>query len=70
MERLSILLIFSAKKRVSNGSRCSIHVYFTVPKYINWVAAGCLMGMLPITVVYLFLQKFFVKGMADGAIKG
>lgn len=37
---------------------------------INWVAAGCLMGMLPITIVYLFLQKFFVKGMADGAIKG
>ncbi|MEC0230419.1 carbohydrate ABC transporter permease [Paenibacillus alba] len=37
---------------------------------INWVAAGCLMGMLPITVVFLFLQKFFVKGMADGAIKG
>ncbi|WP_261301612.1 carbohydrate ABC transporter permease [Paenibacillus andongensis] len=37
---------------------------------INWVAAGCLMGMLPITVVYLFLQKYFIKGMADGAIKG
>ncbi|MFD0697474.1 carbohydrate ABC transporter permease [Paenibacillus sp. GCM10027628] len=37
---------------------------------INWVAAGCLIGMLPITVVYLFLQKFFIKGMADGAIKG
>ncbi|MFF2089835.1 carbohydrate ABC transporter permease [Paenibacillus sp. NPDC058174] len=37
---------------------------------INWVAAGCLIGMLPITVVYLFHQKFFIKGMADGAIKG
>jgi raffinose/stachyose/melibiose transport system permease protein len=37
---------------------------------INWVAAGCLMGMLPITAVYMFLQKYFIKGMADGAIKG
>lgn len=37
---------------------------------INWVAAGCLMGMLPLTVVYLFLQKYFIKGMADGAVKG
>ncbi|PZE20653.1 carbohydrate ABC transporter permease [Paenibacillus xerothermodurans] len=37
---------------------------------INWVAAGCLMGMLPLTVLYLFLQKYFIKGMADGAVKG
>ncbi|WP_152394556.1 carbohydrate ABC transporter permease [Paenibacillus guangzhouensis] len=37
---------------------------------LNWVAAGCLIGMMPMTVVYLFLQKYFIKGMADGAIKG
>lgn len=37
---------------------------------VNWVAAGCLMGMLPLTVLYLFLQKYFIKGMADGAVKG
>jgi raffinose/stachyose/melibiose transport system permease protein len=37
---------------------------------INWVAAGCLMGMMPLTVLYLFLQKYFIKGMADGAVKG
>lgn len=37
---------------------------------VNWVAAGCFIGMLPMTVVYLFLQKYFIKGMADGAIKG
>ncbi|RUS49133.1 carbohydrate ABC transporter permease [Cohnella sp. AR92] len=37
---------------------------------INWVAAGCLVGMLPMTLAYLFLQKYFIKGMADGAVKG
>ncbi|HEY4391917.1 MAG TPA: ABC transporter permease subunit, partial [Paenibacillus sp.] len=37
---------------------------------INWVAAGCLIGMMPMAIVYLFLQKYFIKGMADGAIKG
>jgi len=37
---------------------------------LNWVAAGCLIGMLPMTVVYLLLQKYFIKGMADGAVKG
>ncbi|RKP54474.1 carbohydrate ABC transporter permease [Cohnella endophytica] len=37
---------------------------------INWVAAGCLIGMMPLTLTYLFLQKYFIKGMADGAVKG
>ncbi|WP_372630816.1 carbohydrate ABC transporter permease [Cohnella sp.] len=37
---------------------------------INWVAAGCLIAMLPMTLTYLFLQKYFIKGMADGAVKG
>lgn len=37
---------------------------------INWVAAGCMLGMLPLTVLYLSLQKYFIKGMVDGAIKG
>jgi len=37
---------------------------------VNWVAAGCLMGMAPLTVLYLLLQKYFIKGMADGAVKG
>jgi len=37
---------------------------------VNWVAAGCFMGMMPLVAVYLFLQKYFVKGMVDGAVKG
>jgi raffinose/stachyose/melibiose transport system permease protein len=37
---------------------------------VNWVAAGCFIGMLPLTLLYLFLQKYFIKGMVDGAIKG
>ncbi|MFD0716036.1 carbohydrate ABC transporter permease [Paenibacillus sp. GCM10027626] len=37
---------------------------------VNWVAAGCFIGMMPLVAVYLFLQKYFVKGMVDGAVKG
>ena len=37
---------------------------------VHWVAAGCFISMLPLTVLYLSLQKYFIKGMADGAIKG
>lgn len=37
---------------------------------IGLVAAGCLVGILPMTVIYLFLQKYFVKGLSEGAMKG
>ena len=37
---------------------------------LNWVAAGCITGAIPMVVLYLFLQKYFIKGLAAGAIKG
>lgn len=37
---------------------------------ISYVAAGCLIGMMPMVIVYLFMQKYFIKGLTDGAVKG
>lgn len=37
---------------------------------INWVAAGCIIGTIPLVILYLFLQKYFVKGLSAGAVKG
>ncbi len=37
---------------------------------IGWVAAGSLMGAVPITFVYLFLQRYFIHGLSSGAVKG
>lgn len=36
---------------------------------INWVAAGCLISILPAVLVYLFLQRYFVKGLTEGVTK-
>ncbi len=36
---------------------------------INWVAAGALLSALPIIIVYIFLQKYLIKGLTEGAIK-
>ncbi len=33
-------------------------------------AAGSLLSMIPMAVVYLFLQKYFISGLAEGAVKG
>jgi len=33
-------------------------------------SAASLMGMVPIVILYLFLQKYFIKGAVEGAIKG
>ncbi|MFC4600351.1 carbohydrate ABC transporter permease [Cohnella hongkongensis] len=37
---------------------------------IGWVAAGALLGMLPMVAVFLFLQKYFIQGLSSGAVKG
>ncbi|MCL2618612.1 MAG: carbohydrate ABC transporter permease [Defluviitaleaceae bacterium] len=34
------------------------------------ILAAMLMAMLPIVIVFLFLQKHIIKGMVDGSIKG
>lgn len=36
---------------------------------LNAATAGALLAILPIVVVFIFLQKYFIKGMVDSAIK-
>ena len=37
---------------------------------MNLVAAASILAMLPMTVLFLLLQKHFVKGLASGSVKG
>lgn len=37
---------------------------------LNAAAAGAVVGILPMIVIYLFLQKYFIKGQLDSAVKG
>ncbi|MFD0958024.1 carbohydrate ABC transporter permease [Paenibacillus chungangensis] len=32
--------------------------------------AGTMLSLIPITLLFLFLQKYFMQGMSDGAVKG
>jgi len=33
-------------------------------------AAGSLLSMIPMTLIYILLQKYFISGLAEGAVKG
>jgi raffinose/stachyose/melibiose transport system permease protein len=35
----------------------------------NVAAATALLAIIPILILYIILQKYFIKGMVDGAIK-
>ncbi|MBP1963388.1 carbohydrate ABC transporter permease [Paenibacillus aceris] len=37
---------------------------------VGWVAAGSVIAALPLAVLYLFLQKYFIHGLSAGAVKG
>lgn len=36
----------------------------------NDLLAACLIGMLPLVLLFLFTQRFFIKGIASGGLKG
>ena len=37
---------------------------------LNLVGAAAILAMLPMALLFLFLQKFFIQGLAGGAVKG
>ena len=54
--------------------------HYTLPLGVNrlvnafsldwrWVAAGAMMSLVPILVVYAFSQRFFIEGALKGALK-
>lgn len=37
---------------------------------LNAAAAGAVLGIIPVIILYLFLQKYFIQGSLDSAVKG
>ncbi len=65
--QFSLYLLQSPKLRTIP---LAIASYFSqTTSNINAAAASALLAILPITIVFLFLQKYFIQGMVDSAIK-
>ena len=39
-------------------------------QYMVWIEAGCLLSLLPILIIYCFLQKYFIEGIERSGITG
>ena len=65
--QFSLYLLQSTKYRTVP---LAIASYFSqTTSNINAAAASALLAILPVTIIFLFLQKYFIQGMVDSAIK-
>ena len=63
--------LFFLQKPEMKTITTSLSMFFSqYSNNVSWVAAGCIMCALPLVVVYLALQQYFVKGLSSGAVKG
>ncbi|WP_236687341.1 carbohydrate ABC transporter permease [Geobacillus sp. ZGt-1] len=63
--------VFFLQSSESHTLTVALSSFFS--QYVNnvgWVAAGSLLSSLPIIILYLFLQKYFISGLSSGAVKG
>jgi len=62
--------LYMLPKRDMRNVATSVAQFFSQQSNnMGGAAAAALIGMLPIVILYLFLQKYFIKGMVDSAIK-
>ena len=67
------VLAFTVLRSESRLHTISIGIYKFQGQYGNdWraIAAASVIGMLPLVVVFLGLQRYFVKGLVEGSLKG
>lgn len=62
-----ILITDTSKKTMSVGLLAFVNEFS-----LDWsnMCAAMMMQIVPIVILYLCLQKYFMKGMAEGALKG
>lgn len=66
--QFSLYLLQAPEKRVVT---LAVSTFFAQSSSnLGAAAASALIAILPIAILYIFLQKYFVQGMVDGAVKG
>ena len=66
--QFSVFFLQSTEAKTVTVSLAAFFSQYT--NNVGWVASGSLLAALPIIVLYLFLQKYFISGLSSGAVKG
>lgn len=66
--QFSIFFLQSTSSRTFSVALSAFFGQYT--SNVGWVAAGSVIAALPLAILYLFLQRFFIQGLTSGAIKG
>ncbi|KZZ84343.1 carbohydrate ABC transporter permease [Bacillus sp. SJS] len=63
--------VFFLQKAEAHTITVALSVFFSqYSNDVGLVAAGSLLGMMPMIILFLFLQKYFIQGLAAGSVKG
>ena len=54
----------------AEATELGVNTAFTAPPTLNARMAMCVLAMGPIVIVFPFFQKYFVKGLTVGSVKG
>jgi arabinogalactan oligomer / maltooligosaccharide transport system permease protein len=77
-----ISFVFTLNEFVIASALLQTNKHFTLPvgmygfvnqsynQYWGPFAAGCLMAMIPVVILFMFLQKWIVSGLTAGSVKG
>jgi len=60
---------FLQSNRIMSVTQAVSGFFAQVNSNIGAAAASAAIGVLPIVIIFLFLQKYFIKGMVDSAVK-
>ena len=60
---------FLQSNRIMSVTQAVSGFFAQVNSNIGAAAAAAALGVLPLIVIFLFLQKYFIKGMVDSAVK-
>jgi len=62
-------LYFLQSPRISSVTLAVSSFFAQVNSNTGAAAASAVIGVLPLVILFLFLQKYFIKGMVDSAVK-
>ena len=63
-------LFFLERKKMFTPTKAMSQLFTSYGTGLGTVAAGCVISMLPVVIMYFLMQKHFMKGSVAGAIKG